>query len=338
MMKKIFYIGLSIIICGAVCIACKKESSCKNCKYNKPPIANAGPDQAIALPTDTILLEGSASNDPDGTIQTWLWTKISGPTIFSIINSTTARPVLKNLAAGTYHVELRVTDNGGLWAKDTVMITVNATQTNQPPIANAGADQTITLPLNEANIDGSGSTDPDNNITTYVWEKISGPLSFTIIHASAAQTRVADLTEGVYLFELKVTDAKGAASKDTVRVSVEPAGTPAIIFANMTLTNQCYDPRPGVCWINGDGPSYGFYIRDTANILPHSANAILGVWVKMDTSNVWNLTPAICWAFPDPYPQTDFTYCRTSDGLWIYSWFYPFEDMAGRKADVKIQF
>jgi len=35
-------------------------------------------------------------------------------------------------------------------------------QSNQPPIANAGADQTITLPTNIVNLDGSASTDPDN--------------------------------------------------------------------------------------------------------------------------------------------------------------------------------
>ena len=34
-------------------------------------------DQMIALPTDSILLNGSASNDPDGTISEWLGKKIS---------------------------------------------------------------------------------------------------------------------------------------------------------------------------------------------------------------------------------------------------------------------
>ena len=33
---------------------------------NKPPTANAGPDQVITLPTDSISLDGSASSDPDG--------------------------------------------------------------------------------------------------------------------------------------------------------------------------------------------------------------------------------------------------------------------------------
>ena len=56
--------------------SCKKETSCEGCKENnKPPIAVAGPDQVITLPTDSISLDGSTSNDPDGTISEWLWKK-----------------------------------------------------------------------------------------------------------------------------------------------------------------------------------------------------------------------------------------------------------------------
>ena len=38
--------------------SCKKETSCEGCKENnKLPIAIAGPDQIITLPTDNVLLE-----------------------------------------------------------------------------------------------------------------------------------------------------------------------------------------------------------------------------------------------------------------------------------------
>ena len=82
-MKKLFlsFLGLSILLAG-IFISCKKEKSCERCiNGNKPPIAIAGPDQVITLPTDSISLDGSASNDPDGTISDpialgWLWTKI----------------------------------------------------------------------------------------------------------------------------------------------------------------------------------------------------------------------------------------------------------------------
>src|SRR6185503_20249396 len=111
-----------------------------------------------------------------------------------------------NLAPGIYQFELKVTDNGGLTAKDTIQVTVDAVVTNNhPPVANAGADQTITLPTNSVSLDGSASADPDNNITGYLWTKISGPSSLSISNANAVQTQVTSLIEGIYQFELKVT-------------------------------------------------------------------------------------------------------------------------------------
>ena len=65
-------------------VTCKKEVSSEDCatKNNKPPISIAGPDQVIALATDSALLDGSTSSDPDGSISNYLWTKISGPDSF----------------------------------------------------------------------------------------------------------------------------------------------------------------------------------------------------------------------------------------------------------------
>ena len=94
-------------------------------RKNKPPIAIAGPDQVITLPTDSVSLDGSASSDPDGKISEWLWTKISGPASFNIIKPSDSTTKVKTLVAGTYQFELKVTDNGGLSAKDTVQVIVN---------------------------------------------------------------------------------------------------------------------------------------------------------------------------------------------------------------------
>ena len=205
-------------------VSCKKEKSCEGCiNGNIPPIAKAGPDQSITLPTDSILLDGSASNDPDGLINSFLWTKISGPVSIAINNAANAKAVVKNLASGTYEFELRVTDNKGLSAKDTMQLNVtDPTQSNRPPVANAGPDQTITLPANTITLDGSASTDPDNNITSYTWTKISGPSSFTITNANAKQTQVTIYIPGTNQIELKVTDAGGLFSRDTIIFTVNP--------------------------------------------------------------------------------------------------------------------
>jgi hypothetical protein len=91
---------------------------------------------------------------------------------------------------------------------------------NQPPVAIAGTDQTLTLPVDSTILDGSTSADPDSNITRYLWTKISGPSSFSLSNSSTAQTQLTELVQGVYLFELNVSDAGGLFSKDTVQIEV----------------------------------------------------------------------------------------------------------------------
>jgi len=213
--------GLAFLLL-ATCLfsSCQKELSCESCiDPNQPPIALAGPDLTITLPIDSVILDGTGSTDPDGTIASYKWTKISGPVSSNILRPDSSKTLVKTLVRGVYKFELTVTDNGGLSAKDTVQVIMNDL-VNHSPIANAGSDQIITLPNNTITLDGSLSTDPENNITGYVWTKISGPSSFNIANVNATQTQVTNLVEGVYQFELKVSDIGGLFSKDTMQVIV----------------------------------------------------------------------------------------------------------------------
>ncbi len=198
-------------------ISCQRELHFPNSK----PVANAGKDTAVLLPADSAILNGSASSDPDNNITSYIWTKISGPSSSNILRSSTVKTLVNQLVAGIYQFELKVSDAGGLFSKDTIRVTVNSVIiTTHPPIANAGNDTIITLPINTVTLNGNGSSDPDNNITTYAWAKISGPATFNIANANTVQTQLTNLVQGVYQFELKVTDAGGLFSKDTMQVTV----------------------------------------------------------------------------------------------------------------------
>ena len=84
-----------------ISISCKKEAPCdRGVNTNKSPIANAGSDQVIIMPTDSVLLDGNASSDPDGIISSYLGTKISGPASFNIKSTTGIKTVIKNLFPG----------------------------------------------------------------------------------------------------------------------------------------------------------------------------------------------------------------------------------------------
>ncbi len=194
---------------------------------NQAPSANAGNDIVITLPVNTVNALGSGT-DPDGTITAYQWTKIAGPAQYNILFPAQAQTVINNLVQGVYQFELRVTDNQGAIDRDTMIVTVNPAGTpppNQAPTANAGNDQFITLPVNTVTALGS-ATDPDGTISTYQWTKIAGPAQYTILFPAQAQTVINNLVQGVYQFELRVTDNQGAVDTDTMSVTVNPAGTP----------------------------------------------------------------------------------------------------------------
>ncbi len=190
---------------------------------NINPIAKAGPDQVITLPTNTTNLNGSGSSDPDGTISSYAWSQVSGPTTASIAAATSATTSITGLQQGVYIFVLKVTDNGGASNSDSVKVTVNPAAVNQPPVAKAGADIVITLPTSSVTLNGSG-TDPDGTISSYSWAMISGPATDVIANPSSASTAVSGLTTaGVYQYQLTVTDNSGATATDIVKVTVNAA-------------------------------------------------------------------------------------------------------------------
>jgi hypothetical protein len=201
--------------------SCQKEYSYEGCATcNIPPIANAGRDQFIVLPKDSVLLDGSTSRDPDGMIASYNWEYISGPSFYSINTASANKTIVKGLRAGHYSFGLTVTDNGGLSAADTVNVTVDTVAINHTPVAVAGNDTTLVLPVNSILLNGSNSWDPDNNITSYAWQKLSGPSSATMSGPVSAELQVNNMTQGVYTFELTVTDAGGLSDKDTIQITV----------------------------------------------------------------------------------------------------------------------
>jgi dipeptidyl aminopeptidase/acylaminoacyl peptidase len=130
-MKKLTFITLSLLVVVGL-LSCKKEHSCEKCiGSNDPPVTNAGKDTSITLPVNNVMLDGSASTDPDNNIVSYAWTKISGPSSFNIVNVNAVQTQVSNLVKGVYQFELKVTDAGGWIDRDTMMVTVVAV--NHPP-------------------------------------------------------------------------------------------------------------------------------------------------------------------------------------------------------------
>ena len=154
---------------------------------NQAPNANAGSNKTITLPINTTSLSGSGS-DADGTVTSYKWTKISGPSAYNIVNASSSVTQVTGLVQGVYQFEFKVTDNNGATDNDVMRVTVNPAP-NQTPNANAGPNRTITLPVNKISLSGSGN-DADGTVTSYKWTKISGSSAYNIVNASSSVTEV----------------------------------------------------------------------------------------------------------------------------------------------------
>lgn len=317
-MKTLYRLIIFLSLGSPIANSCKKEYSCESCNpVNQLPVADAGADQSFNLPKDSTFLNGEASSDTDGTITSFQWKKISGPVSFYIEETSASKTVLRSLAAGSYQFELRVTDNKGAVATDTVVIIVNeANATNQSPGAHAGPDQTIILPDNSAVLTGNASTDPDNNIVNYAWSKIEGP-AVTIVDAHAIQTPITNLSEGVYRFELKVTDAEGLFSKDTVSIIVSFVAIPSltaigdIILAwplNYVYLDGSHNWNNTAQWEKISGPSQ-FLFEDTHVAIPLVKNLVPGSYTfRLNTGDPYTTLRIIVTVISDPQEKNTLTY------------------------------
>jgi gliding motility-associated-like protein len=246
---------------------------------NQPPVSNAGPDVVITLPINSTTIFGSGS-DPDGTIVTYSWTKVTGPTA-TLTNTTLATVTLSDLVEGVYVIRLTVTDEDNATATDDVTVTVNAATVNQPPVANAGPNRSITLPTNSLTLNGSGS-DADGSIATFAWTKISGP-TFSTGATNSALLALNNLVQGIYVFELLVTDDDDATATDQVTVTVNAAalnqppavsaGSDRTIFLpanSVQLSGTASDSDGTVAsllWTKVSGPAGTTLINETGLLL-----------------------------------------------------------------------
>ncbi len=181
---------------------------------NKTPIADAGDDQnkTISGTKATITLDGSLSSDPDGDKLTYSWADEDGERI-----ATGEKPQI-DLPVGKHRINLTVSD-GEMSDTDTVVINISI-NSNSAPLANAGDNQNKTTTERKATVtlDGSKSSDPDDDKLTYRWTDADGE------RIATGEKPQIELPVGTHRIKLTVSDGE-LSDTDTVVINIDKAAT-----------------------------------------------------------------------------------------------------------------
>lgn len=233
--------------------------------------ANKKPKAAIAKVAavnegGAVTLDGSASNDKDGSIASYAWVQTKGVTTSlnssnSAIASFTAPTITKTQKPTkpiTLSFKLTVIDNLG--ASKSKLVDVLVKPINALPVANAGTDLTVALNT-PVNLNGTGSTD-DGRIVNYDWKQINVTKAnkVKLTRAKSAQATFTSPNKAATLeFQLKVTDNDKKTAVDTIKISVSNSsgnGLNAIFNTNKTTLNQGTNLLASVDSISGGAGPY----------------------------------------------------------------------------------
>jgi hypothetical protein len=114
-------------------IYCRKGTTNQLCSLptkvaNNIPVANAGLDRNITLPTNSIRLSAALSSDLNNDTLSFKWEQLSGPNSGVFENVNAAETNFTNLVAGVYDIKLTTSDPKLVFSSDTVQIKVGSNE------------------------------------------------------------------------------------------------------------------------------------------------------------------------------------------------------------------
>ncbi len=191
-------------------------------EFNRPPRAKIDASALSGEAPLTVNLDASASNDPDGSIASYLWTFPDGTT------STQSSLNKVFQTAGTQRVLLAVTDDDDAISRKQIFLTVE--RGAGTPMASFVYSPTQGEAPLTVNFDGSGSSDSDGTIVSYEWIFDDGT---TLI--GETQQRTFD-TAGSYTVILKVTDNAGLSHQTEAQsITVMETNTPPVMVGDQAF-------------------------------------------------------------------------------------------------------
>lgn len=182
---------------------------------NGRPVAEAGSDRVGVVRGSVVLLNGSASADPDGDALGYRWRQIAGPAV-ALSGADGARPTFLAPDSRRTLVFRLVVDDGVVASEPDDVRVVTA---NSAPIADAGVDQEA-AGAERVLLDGRGSVDVDGDVLFFDWVQSGGePVDLDDSDTAGPGFRTLP-GRGAYTFRLVVSDGIVDSEPDEVTVTV----------------------------------------------------------------------------------------------------------------------
>ena len=185
------------------------------------PIASFDASPGSPLSQENVTFNGSASSDPDGPPLTKYEWDLDGDGTFELDTGTTSSTTTEYATPGVRTVRLRVTDQDGASAVDSLDLTVqNRTPTalfTKPAPAVVGT---------AGSFDAASSSDLDGSIAKYEWS-FDGDDNYEVDAGTTAATTHTFGSPGDVTVKLRVTDDAGgtAVLAQVVRVTLAPTAS-----------------------------------------------------------------------------------------------------------------
>jgi fibro-slime domain-containing protein len=243
------------------------EPATVHLRVNRPPVADAGVGHAGQVGT-LVQLNGNASSDPDGDSLHFQWTfsQRPGESTTVLQDATTATPAFVVDVAGTYRIQLMVSDGHG--GSATALVTITVTVPNRPPVITSTPVTTGTV--GQVYSYDAEATDPDGDALTFALS--TAPTGMTIETASGviawtpmeAQVSTHDVV-------VQVQDGAGGSDEQRFTVTVLPENHPPRITST-PVTHYILPPIAGT----GDFITLEATIRDVMDSHPDFEDGISG--------------------------------------------------------------
>jgi hypothetical protein len=241
---------------------------------NIPPTADAGGDQVVDAGSQ-VVLDGTATRDANRDLIRFSWTQIEGPSV-PLQGADQEKFSFLPEISGVYRFQLVAFDGQLYSPPNDVQVVVN--DLNRVPTADAGENQTV-LVMNTVSLDGSGSTDPEEDPLDYLWSQVEGPEPVLLERTSTSRAWFTPAQVGAYRFQLTVNDGTDSSPPDHVTVTAVSENHAPVALTSGVSSEEIGDPvtLDGTASYDPDGDPLAYQWAQTGGVqvmLEHADTAV----------------------------------------------------------------